>query len=210
MRRVALIAAVFGVATSFVAVTSRPAHAAPVSTQDKHTIRVASAAAKPKFVAVRSGDYLAKIAQANHTTALRLYYANTNIKDPDLIYPGEELRIPATGEKLAPRPLPSDASAAAPAPNVSAPASVQAPAVAPAAGSVWDRLAECESGGNWAADTGNGFYGGLQFTLSSWQAVGGSGLPSSASRAEQIERAEKLQATQGWSAWPACSAQLGL
>lgn len=78
------------------------------------------------------------------------------------------------------------------------------------AGSVWDRLAACESGGRWDAATGNGFWGGLQFTLSSWAAVGGTGLPSAASREEQISRAVRLQAIQGWGAWPACSRKLGL
>lgn len=77
-------------------------------------------------------------------------------------------------------------------------------------GSVWDSIASCESGGNWAINTGNGFYGGLQFTLSSWQAVGGSGYPNEASREEQIERAQILQSMQGWGAWPVCAAKAGL
>jgi hypothetical protein len=75
---------------------------------------------------------------------------------------------------------------------------------------VWDRLAGCESGGNWSINTGNGYYGGLQFSLSSWRSVGGSGYPHKASRAEQIRRATKLRAGQGWGAWPACSGKLGL
>lgn len=77
-------------------------------------------------------------------------------------------------------------------------------------GSVWDRLAKCESGGNWAINTGNGYYGGVQFSAGTWKAVGGTGLPSEASREEQIERAQILQARSGWGQWPACSAQLGL
>jgi uncharacterized protein YabE (DUF348 family) len=77
-------------------------------------------------------------------------------------------------------------------------------------GSVWDKLAECESGGNWSINTGNGYYGGLQFSLSTWRAYGGSGLPSDASREEQIAIAKKLQADAGWGAWPACSSKLGL
>ncbi|GAA3286140.1 transglycosylase family protein [Nesterenkonia halobia] len=90
-------------------------------------------------------------------------------------------------------------------------AGVGVAATAPAANaSVWDQLAQCESGGDWSANTGNGFYGGLQFTPSSWAAVGGSGMPHEASKAEQIQRAEKLQSMQGWGAWPACSAKLGL
>ncbi len=74
----------------------------------------------------------------------------------------------------------------------------------------WDALAECESGGDWGINTGNGFSGGLQFTPSTWAAFGGSGSPENASKAEQIAVAEKVQATQGWGAWPACSAKLGL
>jgi resuscitation-promoting factor RpfB len=75
---------------------------------------------------------------------------------------------------------------------------------------VWDELAQCESGGNWAINTGNGYYGGLQFTLSTWQAYGGSGYPNEASREAQIAVAERVQAAQGWGAWPACAAELGL
>ena len=77
-------------------------------------------------------------------------------------------------------------------------------------GSVWDRVAECESGGNWSINTGNGYYGGLQFSLQSWRATGGEGYPHHASRAEQIRRAEILLDMQGWGAWPSCSRQLGL
>ena len=74
----------------------------------------------------------------------------------------------------------------------------------------WDRLAQCESGGNWSINTGNGYYGGVQFSAQSWQWAGGSGLPSDASKQEQIERAHALWERQGWNAWPACSSQLGL
>jgi resuscitation-promoting factor RpfB len=77
-------------------------------------------------------------------------------------------------------------------------------------GSVWDKLAECESGGNWSINTGNGYYGGLQFSLSTWRAYGGSGMPHEASREEQIAIAKKLQADAGWGSWPACSSKLGL
>jgi resuscitation-promoting factor RpfB len=77
-------------------------------------------------------------------------------------------------------------------------------------GSVWDKLAQCESGGNWSINTGNGYYGGLQFSLSTWRAYGGSGTPNKASREQQIAIAKKLQADAGWGAWPACSSKLGL
>jgi peptidoglycan hydrolase-like protein with peptidoglycan-binding domain len=75
---------------------------------------------------------------------------------------------------------------------------------------VWDRLAECESGGNWHINTGNGYYGGLQFSLSTWRGYGGNGMPHRASRAGQIRIAEKVQNAQGWGAWPSCSSQIGL
>jgi len=76
---------------------------------------------------------------------------------------------------------------------------------------VWDALAQCEAGGNWATNTGNGYYGGLQFNLGTWQAWGGTGLPSNASRETQIAVATKLRdASGGYGAWPGCAASLGL
>jgi uncharacterized protein YabE (DUF348 family) len=76
---------------------------------------------------------------------------------------------------------------------------------------VWDALAQCESGGNWAINTGNGYYGGLQFNLGTWQAYGGSGYPHQASRETQIAIATKVRdASGGYGAWPACAASLGL
>ncbi len=170
-------------------------------------------------VTVQPGDNLSKIAVANKTTYVRLYDANTNINDPDLIFTGQTIRIPAPDEELASRPLPEKVKAAAAAtPVPAAPRTVAKPAatkkttpvVVSGDTSVWDRLAQCESGGNWSISTGNGFYGGLQFTLSSWAAAGGSGNPAQASREEQIARGQVLQARQGWGAWPACSAKLGL
>jgi Transglycosylase-like domain len=78
---------------------------------------------------------------------------------------------------------------------------------------VWDSLAQCEAGGNWAANTGNGYYGGLQFSLSTWHAYGGGQFnywPHLTSREQQIIIGERVQAGQGWGAWPYCSSQLGL
>lgn len=74
----------------------------------------------------------------------------------------------------------------------------------------WNRLAMCESGGNWSINSGNGYYGGLQFYLPTWKAHGGKGLPHKASKAEQIRVAERVLKTQGWGAWPSCSKKLGL
>jgi hypothetical protein len=80
----------------------------------------------------------------------------------------------------------------------------------PSTNTVWDRLAHCESAGNWSSNTGNGYYGGLQFSLASWRAVGGSGSPHQHSREEQIKRGKRLKASSGWGAWPACARKLGL
>ena len=74
--------------------------------------------------------------------------------------------------------------------------------------SQWDAVAACESGGNWSTNTGNGYYGGLQFSPSTWAANGGSGLPHNASKAEQIRVAENVLATQGAGAWPSCGGVL--
>ena len=81
------------------------------------------------------------------------------------------------------------------------------------AGSVWDRVAACEAGGNWHINTGNGFYGGLQFTQQTWAGFGGTQYAARAdlaTREQQIAIAEKVQAAQGWGAWPACTARLGI
>ena len=75
---------------------------------------------------------------------------------------------------------------------------------------VWDRLVQCEASGNWHANTGNGFAGGLQFTVGTWRAYGGVGSPAQASREAQIAVAERVLVGQGWKAWPNCSRALGL
>lgn len=78
-------------------------------------------------------------------------------------------------------------------------------------GTVWDQLAQCESGGNWAINTGNGYYGGLQFSLSTWRSYGGPGYPHQQSRETQIMIAERVRAaTGGYGSWPHCSQSLGL
>lgn len=74
---------------------------------------------------------------------------------------------------------------------------------------MWERLAQCESNGNWSINTGNGYYGGIQFSLSSWRAVGGAGYPHQNTKWEQIHRGELLQQRQGWGAWPACTRKFG-
>lgn len=83
---------------------------------------------------------------------------------------------------------------------------------AAADGGVWDRIAQCESGGNWHINTGNGYYGGLQFSAGTWRAYGGSAYAPTAdkaSREAQIAVATKVQHAQGWGAWPVCSGRAG-
>ena len=76
-------------------------------------------------------------------------------------------------------------------------------------GGVWDRIAKCESGGNWSINTGNGYYGGLQFSLATWRSVGGPGYPHENSKAVQIKYAEILQKRSGWGQW-SCAAKVGV
>ncbi|HUP26213.1 MAG TPA: transglycosylase family protein [Candidatus Limnocylindrales bacterium] len=207
--RLSLVVLLFAVV--FFAIGNKSAHA---ETQNPQTPE------KPTIVKVQPGDYLAKIAAEHNTTYPRLYDANEIIKDPDVIYPGSDLRIPRPDEQLPSRapasaaPIPAPVSAPAATGTASPPpqraVQSQATSIKQYGGTVWDQLAQCESGGNWSINTGNGFYGGLQFTLASWRGVGGSGYPHQASREEQIARAEILLSKQGWGAWPACSAKLGL
>jgi len=186
-----------------------------------------------KDVIVQSGQYLEEIAALNDTTYQRIYDDNSQIVNPNLIYPGESLQIPGSNQQLPDRPmLVDDTAQLSPGDDSSISTQSTQPAATPItnnanvstpitsasdntdsqtySSSIWLNLANCESGGDWSIDTGNGFYGGLQFTLSSWNAVGGEGYPNQASEAEQILLAEKLQAMQGWKAWPVCSVELGL
>ena len=117
--------------------------------------------------------------------------------------PPAEPSLPAAEPSPPPPPPPPEAPVPVPAPP-------PPPAAPLPADSEWRMLAMCESGGNWHTDSGNGYYGGLQFSLPSWQSVGGQGLPHEQPRDIQIQMAERLRARQGWEAWPACSRRLGL
>jgi LysM repeat protein len=223
------IAAVVGISTisfgthslnSHVNITENTKNEVSISEQVAKTAAVVTppVPTPPTIVTVRPGDYLEKIATNNNTTSDRVYEANTSIADPNIIYPGQQLRVPSANEVLAPRQAPQSQAQVVTASEVtqapvtdasSASSGSQSASPPVSSGSVWDAIAACESGGNWSIDTGNGFYGGLQFTLGSWQAAGGTGLPSQASRDEQIARAQILQSRQGWSAWPVCSVKAG-
>ncbi|MCV7380552.1 transglycosylase family protein [Mycobacterium alsense] len=130
---------------------------------------------------------------------------------PDALAPLDVPPAPVGFDPNVPPPPPApDAPPPPPAPvgfdpNVPPPPAPDAPPPPRKAYSVnWDAIAQCESGGNWAISTGNGFSGGLQFTPSTWRANGGSGSPANASREEQIRVAENVLHTQGIGAWPVC------
>jgi Transglycosylase-like domain len=174
---------------------------------------------------VKYGQGLQKIAKLygfKGDKAFRvLWDANPQLDELKLDRSGITVRVPACPSRMIRRKLPKpppppepeepeesepsdddESEESAPEPEEEAP---------PVAGdSVWDQLAECESGGNWAANTGNGYYGGIQFSLPTWESVGGSGYPHEHSREEQIKRGKILQERSGWGQWPHCAAELGL
>ncbi|GAA1626887.1 resuscitation-promoting factor [Georgenia ruanii] len=131
-----------------------------------------------------------------------------------VIEDGTEVRSEQTGDEITRAPVDrvvAVGTTARPAPAATGGAAPAAPAPALASGDVWARLAQCESGGNPRAVSANGLYHGLyQFSVQTWQAMGGAGLPSQAAPGEQTQRAQALQARSGWGQWPACAAKLGL
>jgi LysM repeat protein len=194
-----------------------PATAQPVPAVQRGPARVVAAATARhhRRVVVKQGDSLSGIAKRAKLSSWRpLWDLNTKIQHPNLIYPGQRLLLPNKGEQVRHRPLPAPALTRVLSVERVAPATGSRRSTgtrsAPASGSVWDRLAQCESGGNWSINTGNGYSGGLQFSPGTWRANGGTGSAHTASRAEQIRVAERVRASQGWGAWPACSARLGL
>jgi LysM repeat protein len=173
------------------------------------------------IVTVKKGDVLSKIAIQHETTWKRLFDANEFIADPNIINPGDKVRIPFEDEEIAERPLPAAKpvvkptakTAAKPKTSSSAPRNTGAKAPSVGNGSVWDALARCESGGRWNINTGNGYYGGLQFDYGTWLGNGGGKYAQRAdlaTREQQIAIAEKLRAARGFAPWPACSRKLGL
>lgn len=159
--------------------------------------------------------FFAPLAMANPVDDV---VAANNIANRDLIYVGQVLTIPGSPDvytvvrgdtltNIMNRTSVATVAAVAPVIPVAPAVEPSAPPVAapPVHESVnWDAVARCESGDNWAINTGNGFYGGLQFTAGTWHANGGTGMPQNASRDEQIRIAENTLHTQGIGAWPVC------
>ncbi len=164
-------------------------------------------------------------------------YETEYVDDPDLLEGNEtvidegavgtrifQVYLRSVGGVAQPEHILSEEVAAQPVNRVIAVGTKKpAPAVVSASGSgsdvsgvqisdadAWAAIAQCESGGNPSMNSGNGYYGMYQFSLPTWQSVGGVGLPSDASAAEQTQRAQILQQRSGWGQWPACSARLGL
>ena len=181
----------------------------------------------PASYTVHQGDTLSTIAARSYGSSAdwpAVWWANRHqVSNPNLLLVGQRLRLPASGHvtaamaRAAQAAIPDPPPAAAPTAPVSYPQSdpstaahVSAPAPASSSSGVnWNAVAACESGGNWSINTGNGFYGGLQFTQQTWLGYGGGQYASSANLAtpsQQIAVAQRVVAGQGIGAWPVCGA----
>jgi LysM repeat protein len=197
---------------------------APVEKLADATPVVQTQPAQQRYI-VASGDTLWSISARSYGAGdafTRIVQANPTITDPNQIFVGESLIIP---DASVPAPAPAadlkpvttamqvPAKAPAPAPVVHKTVALAAAPVVVSgggAGGVWACIRQHESGGNYATNTGNGYYGAYQFSLSTWRAMGGSGLPSNAPPAVQDAMAQKLQAQSGFGQWPVTSRMCGV
>ena len=184
----------------------------------------------PASYTVHQGDTLSAIAAHSYGKSAdwpAVWWVNRHqVHNPNLLLVGQRLVLPASGHVTAamaraaqaaiPDPPPADpapttsVSYSQQDPSTAAPVYTSAPApVSSSSGVDWNAIAACESGGNWSISTGNGFYGGLQFTEQTWLGYGGGQYASSANLAspsEQIAVAQRVLAGQGIGAWPVCGA----
>ncbi len=173
----------------------------------------------PASYTVQQGDTLSVNAAHAYGTAADWpagWWANRHeVPNPNVIAAGQRLQLPASAQvpawmaraALAAVTAPAAVSAPQADPPISAPVSTAAPASS--GGVNWSAIAACESGGNWSANTGNGFYGGLQFTEQTWLGYGGGQYAPSANmatEAQQIAVAQRVLGRQGIGAWPVCGA----
>ena len=181
------------------------------------SLHPAAAHQAPAQYTVKSGDSLSSIARHEYGSAAAwpaLWWVNRHkVHDPEMIRVGQRLTLSSWHPRKAwlNRAALAAIPASAPALPVSAPtpAAGAAPVPASSGGVNWSAVAACESGGNWSTSTGNGFYGGLQFTEGTWLANGGGQYASSAdlaTPAQQVAVAERVLASQGIGAWPVCGA----
>src|SRR6476646_3769229 len=193
------------------------AKAAIVATISLHPAAAHQAHQAPDHYTVKSGDTLSSIARHEYGRATAwpaLWWVNRHkVHNPEMIRVGQRLTLSSWHPHKAwlNRAALAAVPAWAPAPPVSAPAPAAGAAPVPASsgGVNWSAVAACESGGNWSTNTGNGFYGGLQFTEGTWLANGAGQYASSAdlaTPAQQIAVAERVLASQGIGAWPVCGA----
>jgi hypothetical protein len=190
--------------------TATPGAADEASVDDADTTIVATADVPRRAIAgLSNGRELRNAAEASAVAAAESQYEAQ-------VAEIEEAAAAEVASEVAATEAPPETVATTAPPTTEAPAPPPTVATTPPVGSgVWDRLAACESGGNWAMNSGNGYYGGLQFLLSTWQINGGSAYaayPHQASREQQIAVAERVVAASGgsYSAWGACAASLGL
>ncbi len=174
----------------------------------------------PASYTVKQGDTLSVIAArayGNGGDWPAVWWANRQqVPNPNVIAMDQRLRLPASGQVPTWMARAARAAIAGPAAAVSVPqagpsaaARVSTAAPASSGGANWSAIAACESGGNWSANTGNGFYGGLQFTEQTWLGYGGGRYAPSANQAtaaQQIAVAQRVLAGQGIGAWPTCGA----
>ena len=193
------------------------AKAAIAVTISLHPAAAHQAHQAPDHYTVKQGDTLSSIARHEYGRATAwpaLWWVNRHkVHDPEMIRVGQRLTLSSWHPRKAwlNRAALAAIPASAPARPVSAPAPAAGAAPVPASsgGVNWSAVAACESGGNWSTSTGNGFYGGLQFTEGTWLANGGGQYASSAdlaTPAQQIAVAERVLASQGIGAWPVCGA----
>jgi LysM repeat protein len=172
-------------------------------------VLVSGAAAFADSVVVQPGDTISGIATKEGISNWDLLYQdNLSVvgANPNLIFPGQVLQIPGTGDTSAP------VASVVTVPHVhhtqhTNNSSNTSNTPDPVSSINWDAVAQCESSGDWSIDDGNGFYGGLQFTESTWLAYGGGQYASyanEASKAEQETVANRVLAGQGIGAWPVC------
>jgi hypothetical protein len=181
------------------------------------SLHPAAAHQAPAQYTVKAGDTLSSIARHEYGSAAAwpaLWWVNRHkVHNPEMIRVGQRLTLSswhprkAWLNRAALAAVPASAPAPAPLVSATAPATGAAPVPASSGGVNWSAVAACESGGNWSTNTGNGFYGGLQFTEGTWLANGGGQYASSAdlaTPAQQIAVAERVLASQGIGAWPVC------
>ncbi len=188
LRRIALLALVAGAGTWILAPLAAGSASSPIGVPEDRLLEAASA---PDSIADRSSASVRSAGSVSGPGSSAEAVQPSSFAEPASVSM-EATLVPVAA-----------ARAAAP----------QLPAVRYDGDTVWDALARCESGGNWAINTGNGYYGGLQFSVGTWQGNGGSAYaqyPHQATRAEQIAVAERLRAARGYAPWPACRAKLGL